>query len=308
MAYKDSDTFGNEPKEAKNRLNNRYPDEDRVKNENYTKGYNPNIVSETYLDGTSVYHDTTKGSERYRFHHSSGTGWDILKDGFYNLHVNGNAHQYFKEGLNTTVQGNSDYKVGGHARTNISGGLSEHVKGNRDSFTGGSVGEYVVGNRNQHTTGTMSIASEKSITFSAKGKGIQGDAPVRFTLGSDGTIFVTGAKHVNIVGGEEVQVTAATNIGLKASNISLSADNDIQMKAQNIRMQAENEMHIKSKQFIRIGGDDCLSVEVVSISNAATPPFGGGGQPPLPASPQVDNHAPEEKPATQTDAPYNSTS
>jgi hypothetical protein len=126
------DIFDYTPEKQKPiRINDkRWPNETRrTKEKVYTQDYNPDLIHEELLDGSIETIDLNPKNPRRRFHHSTGTGWEILKDGSLYRHHNGNTHEYYKEGLNTTVQGNVDYKVGGHSRTSISGGSHDEVKG-----------------------------------------------------------------------------------------------------------------------------------------------------------------------------------
>lgn len=174
--------------------------------------------------------DNSKGKERIHFGHCSGTGFEILKDGSRIERIVGNEYRYNKGGITSTVDGNVDHKVGGHLRENVDGGHDTTVAGERSEFVKGNKAGFVGGNYTQQTTKAMTMQAGETMTVAAGGDG-KDTGQVRMTLGKDGVVYVTGAKHLSFTGGEDVIIRAGKSIGLEAPNINLNAASTINAKA-----------------------------------------------------------------------------
>lgn len=264
----------------------------REEQENYVKEYNPNLICYNYLCGTEEHIDTTPDKWRYRFHHATGTGHEILKDGTLHRHVSGNAYDYIKGSKSATVDNNYDKKVEGNYRRNVDGGMESGVKQDHTHYVGGSFASYTVGNHNVVASKAITTHSETSVTLSSKGKD-KDQAPVRISLGKkDGTIFITGAKHVNVVGAEDFAVTSK-NISLTASSKFSVHAADVHVKSTGaIHSDADGEHHVKGSKVVA-GPDLWVSSSHHDIIYAQA--TGGGGEGPGGANSDKTNHAPEEK-------------
>lgn len=277
----------------------------------YTKNYNPDLIHDELLNGTTITHDLNPENPRFRFHHSTGTGCEILKDGSLHLIVNGNAHEYFKEGMNITVQGNVDTKIGGHSRTSTSGGSHDEVKGDRSSFTAGGRADHTAGNHSisvgagGNQGGTLSITAEKSITLGGATGGSKEQSPIRISIGKDGTMYITTSKHVNIDSGTDVMINAGGKIGFRcAGGFSIDAGGDINIAAGGqINMEAQSSGNFKSGGEMKISGSD-LKMSPLDPDFDPAPGYHikaiaeAGG-----ASPDVTNYKEQEKPAVAGEAP-----
>jgi hypothetical protein len=124
---------------------------------------------------------------------------------------------------------------------------SRVTKGNSTSFVGGSSASHTVGNHVSSTTGTQTVASEKAVVLSAAGKG-KDSAPVRISLGSDGTVYITGAKNVSVEGNENVVVKSADNLALKGAKVNIESDGDINMKAGGKFNMGATEIHLGANE------------------------------------------------------------
>ncbi len=171
--------------------------------------------------------------------------------------------------------------------------MESGVKQDHTHYVGGSFASYTVGNHNQVSSKATTFHSETSVTMSSKGKD-KDQAPVRISLGKqDGTVFITGAKHVNIVGAEDFAVNSKT-ISLTASDkFSISAGGNMDVKAGGtLKQEAGGEHHLKGSKVI--AGPSLWASDFhsdVLFSQGA----GGGGESPGGAGPAKTNHASEEK-------------
>jgi hypothetical protein len=277
-----------------NKQNKRYPSQKhREEQENYNKEYNPNLIVHNYLCGTEEQIDTTPDKWRYRWHHATGTGHEILKDGTYLQHFAANHYERVKGSKTSTVDNNHDDKIEGNHRENVGGGRETGIKQDHTHYVGGSFASYTVGNHNVVASKAVTMHSEKSLTISSKGKGNE-QAPVRISLGKeDGTIFITGAKHVNVVGAEDFAVNSK-NISLTASSKFSIAAEGIDIKASgDLKSEAGGDHHVKAGGKVVAGPDIWMSTSHHDIIFAQA--TGGGGQSPDGASPAKTNHASEEK-------------
>ncbi len=284
-----------------NKQNKRWTkQEDREEQGNFnTDGYNPNLICHNYLCGSEEHIDTTPDKWRYRWMTGTGTGYEILKDGTRKSHCSGSQWDYTKGSQTTTCDNNYDKKIEGNHRENVSGGSESGVKQDHTHYVGGSFASYTVGNHNVVASKAMTHHSETSLTISSKGKGNE-QAPVRISLGKkDGTIFITGAKHVNIVGAEDFAVNAKTIALTASSKFSISAADLHLHSSGDLHAGADGDHHVQAGGKVKVGPDAWFNQSHHNILFAEA--AGGGGDSASGPNSDKTNHASEEPGETHTD-------
>jgi hypothetical protein len=169
----------------------------------YKSEYPMNRVMVTE-SGHEMHWDDTKGNERIRLAHMSGTYFEMSPDGRRVDMTTGHHAEYAKGGHTFTSDKNVDKKVHGSDRESVSGHKHQEVKGDYTSATGkdrkhitggdsttvtkgdsthGTVGDYlehvggsfkskVDGTGDIKVTGAMTIESATSITLKVGGSTI----------------------------------------------------------------------------------------------------------------------------------------
>ena len=293
----DSKEYGDYSGDITNRQKKRWHKTEDIANDNYTQDkYNPDMIAWITPAGHKFIMDNKKGTERLVLSHMNGTGFEVLKDGSHINRIVGNSTSYIKGGSNITVQGNADHKFAGHFRQNVDGGSHTEIKGNSTQFVGGSSASHTVGNHITSTTGTQTVASEKAVVLSAAGKD-KDQAPVRISLGSDGTVYITGAKHVSVQGGENVVVKAADNLALKSAKLNIDVDGDINMKSGGKVMIGGTEIHLGANKTF-------LSKAQAYVPQMFTT-IAGTGKPAMDPSTDIPDPHPEEAGAVKGDSTPN---
>lgn len=148
--------------------------------------YNRVMVTES---GHELHFDDTKGKERIRIAHKSGSYQEWSPNGKKVEMVTGHSVTYVKGGHTMTADKNVDTKVGGSTRSSVSGDDHSEVKGTRSSATSGDV---------RSTVGGDSVSATK------------GDS-VHGVVGKH-TMKVGGKMQVKADGGHELKVTGAHSI------------------------------------------------------------------------------------------------
>lgn len=180
--------------------------------------YNRATVTES---GHELHLDDTPGRERIRLAHRTGTYTETGPDGRQVNMVVDHRLDYVKGGLTTTIDKNSDSKVGGSDRRNVSGDQHLEVAGDSSSSIGGSDtrmvgsdrveavgGDYVLGVLGKHSArvgGAMDLKVD--------GAG---------TLNFGGGLTLESAQSITLKVGESTIVIGPDNIQLRSSRIDLN--------------------------------------------------------------------------------------
>jgi hypothetical protein len=127
--------------------------------------------------GHELHIDSTKGKERYRFAHKSGTYTEIYHNGDTTQFVVGNAQTVNKGGVTISINNNGDIKIGGHNRFLLGGGAHIEVLGHAGISVGGDVVLGAVGNLNMSVEnmylgvrGNLDLHVAKNTTVMTQGK------------------------------------------------------------------------------------------------------------------------------------------
>lgn len=210
--------------------------------------YNPEISAVRTPGGHYFGHDNTQGNERIWYKHASGSGFEILMDGSAVHTTIGNHYQYHKGGVYKTVEGSMDTKVGGHERHNVTGGRHEEVRGNKTSFVAGGHAQIVGGMYNLQATGGVSFTSEGTVTLGGSGKGNK-TAPVRITIGKDGTCYITANKNIIMNAGQDILISAGGKIGVSAGDKWSAEVAGIQFKSSaEVKIGSDKEIHLGAQK------------------------------------------------------------
>lgn len=167
--------------------------------------------------------DSTKGKERIRFAHKSGTYTEVYHNGDSTSFTVGHAQNVHKGGVTLTVEKNGDIRIGGHSRFLIGGGshievlgdLGATVAGDTILASGGNLKMNckdfqlgVRGNFNMHVAKDTNIITQGNLSQKTKGDSTvttQGAATYgskgNMKLESSGTTFVKGAPIRHNSGG-----------------------------------------------------------------------------------------------------------
>lgn len=127
--------------------------------------------------GHELHIDSTKGKERYRFAHKSGTYTEIYQNGDVTNFVVGHSQTLHKGGVTLSINNNGDVKIGGHNRFVLGAGAHIEVLGNAGIAVAGdtvlagsgnlkmSVGDMYLGVR-----GNLDMHVAKNTTITTQGK------------------------------------------------------------------------------------------------------------------------------------------
>lgn len=97
----------------------------------------PNLHQVTYPGGQRITVDSTKGKERIRIEHPSGTYTEVYANGDKTDFVVGNSQTVNKSGITLTINNNGDIAIGGQARFLVGGGAHIEVAGDAGIVVGG---------------------------------------------------------------------------------------------------------------------------------------------------------------------------
>jgi hypothetical protein len=152
----------------------------------------PNLQQITYPGGQRITIDSTKGYERIRIEHPSGTYWEVYANGDKTDFVVGNAQQTHKSGLTISVNTNGDIAIGGQARFLVGGGAHIEVTGDAGVVVGqdalvvaggdlkasvdnaylgtrGDLNINVAKNTNIRTAGNLTLETRGDVTMKTEG-------------------------------------------------------------------------------------------------------------------------------------------
>lgn len=97
----------------------------------------PNVQQITYPGGQRITIDSTKGYERIRIEHPSGTYTEVYANGDRTDFVVGNSQTTHKSGVTLSINNNGDIAIGGQARFLVGGGAHIEVAGDAGIVVGG---------------------------------------------------------------------------------------------------------------------------------------------------------------------------
>lgn len=190
---------GQDPRHPKSTYEGKYP-------------YNRVTVTES---GHEIHWDDTKGKERIRTAHKSGTYTETSPDGKQTTMVVGHAINYTKGGSTSTVDKNSDTKIGGSSRSNASGDHHEEIKGDHSQALEGGRSTIVGGDetsavKGDSTTGIVGNKTEK-VGGGSKSK-----------VDGDSHSIVDGSMKSEVGGG--ISISAGGGITIKGPTITLDGE------------------------------------------------------------------------------------
>lgn len=187
-----------------------------------------NLNVTKFPDGTSIFHDITKGKEMIEMTHPSGSSIKVLPDGSVDINVN-NATRFYHKGSKTdTVHGNLDSKIEGVSRTSITGGSHSEVKGDETKFVGGGRTEYVDKHVALWTKDKFSVGAQQGVGFSVSEDRTQ---LAKITINPDSTITIWNTKS-------SVVLKPDGTIVMDAVKIEMKADQSISMEAPTVSVKA----------------------------------------------------------------------
>ena len=119
----------------------------------------PNVQGTFSKSGHSLQLDDTKGRERVRLEHRTGTFIEMSADG-------GEVHKVYGDGYEITVK-NKEVHIGGECKIYIEkdadlyvgGNLAQHVEGNYELYVGGNMTQSVVGITNINSQNDLVLQS-----------------------------------------------------------------------------------------------------------------------------------------------------
>ena len=158
--------------------------------------FNKKMTTES---GHELEFDDTKGAERIRIAHKSGTYMEMNPDGRLVHSVKGQESKYIQDGSTVTIDGNTDQKYNGNLRVSI--GKANHIEING--------------------TQTLSVAEELAIAVQ-KGASIVIIEDLYIVAKN---LTISTSEHINMQAGGDIGLDAGGNINLKAgAGMSVKAE------------------------------------------------------------------------------------
>lgn len=166
--------------------------------------------------GHELHWDDRPEHERVRIAHRKGTYQEISPDGKNTKMTVAHDIQYTKGGSTTTVDKNSDTKVGGSSRSNASGDHHEEIKGDHSQALEGS---------RKTMVGKDDVSAVKGDSVS----GVVGNKSERVGGGSKSKVdgnshtIVDGGMKIE-VGGSGITITSQGSVTIKGPTITLDGE------------------------------------------------------------------------------------
>lgn len=157
--------------------------------------------------GHELHWDDTKGRERIRLAHRSGTYTEMSHDGKRVDMVVGHHLTYVKGGSTVTVDKNHDVKVGGSTRTSVSGDSHSEVRGTVSQAVQGGVVSSVGGDFAAAINGDTAVGLTGSVTLKMGG-GMKAKADGSAVMAIGDTLVIEAASRIRLqVGGSYIDIT-----------------------------------------------------------------------------------------------------
>jgi hypothetical protein len=148
--------------------------------------------------------DDTKGHERIRIGHKSGSYIEWSEDGRKTESIVGQEHKYISQGSTCTIDGNSDHKYNGNLRTSTA---EQHIEINGVCSIAVS-GEYAL---TVQKGATLVILDDLYIV--CKNLTIETEADANFKIG--GSFAVSAASDINLQAGGVISISSGGAMSTK---------------------------------------------------------------------------------------------
>lgn len=177
-----------------------------------TPRYPYNSVRE-YEGGHVKEYDSTPGNERIQERHRTGTGYEVMSDGTYRMHVTndrytvimGSDHIIVSGSVQISVKGDVGIRAEGNINLDAKNDLNVHVGGNYNLVVSGNSAQRVEGGKSTNVQGD---SAENVGGF--KKVGVTGDVQMegasQSIIARDGDMSLAGKKKLNVKMAGDVSV------------------------------------------------------------------------------------------------------